>query len=57
MALAADHHHAHTLNFLSTGYQTKTSHKQYLQLFATLLEEMELGHLAHEESVARQNAS
>ena len=57
MALAADYHHTHNLNFLSTGYQAKISHQQNLQLFPTLLEAMELGHLALEESVLRQKAS
>ena len=57
MALAADHHRTHTLNFLSTGCQTKTSHLQNLQLFPTLLETTKLEHLAHEESVTRHRAS
>ena len=51
MALAADHHHTHTLNFLSTGYHTKTFYWQNLQLFPAVLEAKEFGHLAHEKSV------
>ena len=57
MALAADHHHNHTLNFLSTGYYTKNFSLTESSTVSTLLEAMELGDLAHEKSAAQNKAS
>ena len=39
-ALAADPHHTHTLNILSTGHRTKTTHRQHPKLFSKLLKVM-----------------